>query len=342
MRRVSRIILFLLLLLLVSEGTSRLFWTVRYHLPLFGKPGILNSFYPELKFIVDADNPRVRGRMDVLILGGSVISNAWGNVGTVVREELSRSSGRRISVLNLARPAHTTLDSYWKYRELKNRHFAVVAIYHGINDARTNNCPTDVFKADYSHYSWYLDLHRLRAHSESEWMVLPYTIEMLFHRIEARLGKRRIIPTASPPKQWVEQGAEIKSKATFESNLQRILHLAKERKTRVMLMTFANHLPANYSRSAFQSQSLPYSLHSAPVEAWGSPANVSKAIDVHNEIIRKLAGENPSVLFVDQANLIPEQAGFYNDACHFTARGCLIFGEKMAETIGELPEFSKR
>ncbi len=331
-----------MLLFLVSEGTSRLFWTVRYHLPLFGKPGILSSFYPELKFIANTDNPRVRSRAGVLILGGSVISNAWGNISTVVREELSRSSGRRISVLNLAKPAHTTLDSYWKYRELEDRDFTVVAIYHGINDARTNNCPPDVFRADYSHYSWYLDLHRLLAHPESEWIVLPYTMEMLFHRIEARIGKRRIIPTARPPKQWVKQGGEIKSEASFQSNLQKILNLARKRNARVLLMTFAKHLPANYSRNAFLTQSLPYSLHSAPIEAWGSPANVSKAIDVHNEVIRKLAGENPSVLLIDQASLIPEQAGFYNDACHFTARGCLLFGEIMAETIGKLPEFSKR
>jgi hypothetical protein len=331
-RRFLLAILWILLLCVATEVAARIFWRIRYRVPLTGRPQILESFYPELRPLRKSMR-RTPERADVLILGGSVASNAWGNISTVLREELTRKLRRRVTVLNLAMPAHTTLDSYYKYRSLAEHRFAVVAIYHGINDVRTNNCPTALFRDDYSHYSWYRDLNSLFAHSEANLIVLPYTLEMLYNQIKTRLGYQPLVPTALPPKGWLDCGAEIKSARPFEVNLQRIIDLADSRDQRVLLMSFAFYLASDYSELAFQDMALPYTLHSAPLQAWGRPEHVAAAVGVHNEIIHKLAGKNNQTLFLDQASIIPHESLFFNDPCHLTARGCLLFGESMAESL---------
>jgi hypothetical protein len=51
--------------------------------------------------------------------------------------------------------AQTSRDSYLKYRWLSSKRFDLVVLYDGINEACANNCPPNVFRADYSHYAWY-------------------------------------------------------------------------------------------------------------------------------------------------------------------------------------------
>jgi hypothetical protein len=327
-------VVFILVLILAGEVGARLFWSIKYHRPLIGKPELFYSFYPELKPLQRLTKPGRGNRLDVLILGGSVISNAWGNVSTVLSEELSLRSDRNIGVVNLARPAHTKLDSYIKYARVTYP-FQVVAIYHGINDARTNNCPPEIFRSDYSHYSWYHDVNSLLNHSESEYIVLPYTLGMLFSRIRERTGARVVLPTARPPQRWLDYGYDIKSAGPYRRNLERIIELAKLRNQRVILMTFAFFKPENYSSEAFRKRSLPYALHSAALEAWGEPEAVAKAVETHNDIIRTTARTDSTLLFLDAASVIPHEKGYFNDACHLTGRGCVLLGEAMANMIAD-------
>jgi len=333
--RIVRTLVLILVLIIAGEIGARLFWSVKYHRPFIGKPELLYSFYPELKPVQRLKKPGRGNRLDVLILGGSVISNAWGNVSTVLTEELALRTGRNIGVVNLARPAHTMLDSYIKYARIGPYPFQIVAIYHGINDARTNNCPSDVFRSDYSHYSWYHDVNGLLNHHEAKYIVLPYTLEMLSARIRERLGSRIVLPTAQPPRQWLEHGYDIKSIKSYSRNLERIVDLAKLRNQRVLLMTFSFFKPDNYSAAAFKSRSLPYTLHSAALEAWGAPEAVAKAIESHNDVVKSMAGADSTHLFLDAANSIPHERAYYNDACHLTARGCVVLGEAMARVIAE-------
>ncbi len=332
-RRFWRMILVVVICLLAAELGARIFWAVKYHRPLLGKPGLLYSFYPELRGVHRLTDSRRSGRLDVLILGGSVISNAWGNISTVLTEELSRVTDKNIGVVNLARPAHTTLDSYLKYALLGEYPFDVVVIYHGVNDARTNNCPPGVFRDDYSHYSWYHDLSRLLAHKEASFLVLPYTLEMLMHRVEERMGGRVILPTAQPSREWLDHGSNIKSAGPFRRNMERIIELAKQRNQKILLQTFAFYLSKDYSAEKFRARELDYSFHSAPLEAWGEPQCVAKAVAVHNEIIHDLAAQDSTLFFLDQATRIPHEATFFNDACHLTGRGCLVFGEGLARAV---------
>lgn len=326
-------ILWIVLLCLLAEFGARLFWRIRYRLPLAGRPQILQSFYPELRPLRKEGRSRTPEKTDVLILGGSVASNAWGNISTVLREELTRGLKRRVTVMNLAMPAHTTLDSYHKYLNLGEHRFGVVAIYHGINDTRTNNCPPALFRDDYSHYSWYRDLHCLKSHPEASLIVLPYTLEMVYNQIMTRMGRKPLVPTALPPKQWLQYGADIKSAKPFEANLQHIIDLAESRNQHVLLMSFAFYLAPDYSHRAFQHMSLPYTLHSAPLQAWGRPEHVARAVAIHNEIIHDLAEINTGTLFLDQASIVPHSPEFFNDPCHLTAKGCLLFGEAMADAL---------
>ena len=49
-----------------------------------------------------------------------------------------------------------TYDSLWKYRYWYDGYdFDLVMFYHGINDSRANNYPRDVFRDDYTQFSYY-------------------------------------------------------------------------------------------------------------------------------------------------------------------------------------------
>ena len=333
--RLMRIVLFLVVLIIAGEIGARLFWSIKYNRPFIGKPELLYNYYPELKPLQRLKKIKKMDRLDVLVLGGSVVSKLWGNVTTVLNEELALRTGRITGVVNLARPAHTMRDSYIKYAQIGSCPFDVVVIYHGINDARTNNCPSDIFNADYSHYSWYNDVNRLMDHPEAKYIVLPYTLELLAARIREQAGLRIVLPTAHPPDKWLEHGFDIKSIEPYSRNLERIVDLAKQRNQRILLVTFSFFKPEEYSAEAFRSRSLPYALHSAPLELWGTPDAVAAAVEAHNGIVRTLAASDSTHLFLDAAKSIPHEKIYYNDACHLTGRGCVLLGMAMAAVIAD-------
>ena len=99
-------------------------------------------------------------------------------------------------------------------------------------------------------------------------------------------------------------------------------------------MTFATYVPANYSLDAFNAKRLDYDLHLTPVEIWGSQGSVLAAVATHNEITRRLAAENPNVLFVDQAKLMATGGRYFNDVCHLTVAGSLQFVNNMHDALG--------
>jgi hypothetical protein len=334
----TSLILFLLsaLLCVVSaEVAARAFWFLRFGVP-FRNPGrILYAYYPELR-IVDNERPAHGNKFyDILFLGASTLHKDWGQVEQDLLEQLAYSGHRNVRIFNLAKQSQTSRDSWLKYAALGAARFELVVFYDGINEARANNAPPEIFREDYSHYSWYKTVNALAPYHGTTSFALPYTLHSLAIGMQYILTKGRYVPTDRPRRDWVHYGRDPRSAVSFKHNLGAILDLAARRGDRVLLMTFATYVPEDYSLKAFKAKRLDYGLHLTPLEIWGAPEHVLKTVAVHNEIVRSLAAQHEGVLFVDQASLMAGEPRYFNDPCHFTAVGSSKFVEYLL--MGLLP-----
>lgn len=332
----SGLILFCLSALLcvgAAEVAARAFWRLFYGVPLRHPGRILYAYYPELNR-VDAGQP-TRGDeyYDILLLGGSTLHKDSGSVQRVLWEQLVYNGLRKVRIFNLAMPAHTSRDSWLKYAALGKARFDLVIVYDGLNEARANNVPPELFQEDYGHYSWYEIVNALAPYHGTASFALPYTLRYLVIRIHQTLMSDRYVPTDRPRPDWIHHGEDLRSAASFKHNLDAILSLALKRADRVVLMTFALHVPKDYSLEAFRAKRLDYVLHVSPIELWGKREHVLAAVASHNEIIRSLASAHPEVLFVDQATLMNGSSRYYNDPCHFTVAGSEQFVENLLHRL---------
>jgi lysophospholipase L1-like esterase len=257
--------------------------------------------------------------------------HVWGEVEPALTERLAAAGVTQARIINFAVPAQTTRDSRLKYAALEDASFDLVILYHGINESRANNAPPDVFRADYSHYSWYDTVNTLAPYQGTARFALPYTIK--YAGVLARTGQGRYVPVDEPRPEWVQYGRDVRTAASLEDNLTAILDLAQRRGDPVMLMTFAIHVPANYSRAAFDQHALDYRLHRLPLEVWGRPDNVVAAVAAHNAVVRRLASHRQGVLFVDQDALMEKSAHMFDDPCHLTIDGSVSFADHIMDVI---------
>lgn len=325
-------LLLIVFVFLVVEAFSRVEWSLRSEVPFFS-PNV-HFYYPELRRIsepADRDEKGVR----VLLLGGSVLHEDWGNIPRVLEERLSRAFRREVWIENLAMPGHTSLDSYYKYRRLSRESFDLVVLYHGINELRLNNCPSGVFRADYGHYSWYRVINRFEAHPGLPNCATLYSLTYRFFRLDEKLiSPENYIPRDRPEEEMTAFGGEVKTVGPFETNFTRILDLAREKGEPVLLMKFSYYLAPGYTLEKFEDRALDYCLHSCPVEIWGAPLHILAGLEAHNGIIEELARTHAgSVLFVDQQRAMPKDGEHFNDICHLSQKGSGVFVENIMRAL---------
>src|SRR5215471_18848261 len=154
-KAIAFIPIYLVFLFIFFEASSRLIWKLTFGVPFFSPEKMYYVFYPELKSVEKRRIPAHDGQIDILLLGGSVLNPNFGNIARVLEERIAYETKKPVRIYNLAKSAHSSADSYYKYRHLMDKHFDLVIFYHGINEVRANNVPPSVFKPDYSHYSWY-------------------------------------------------------------------------------------------------------------------------------------------------------------------------------------------
>ena len=329
MARAARSLAFVLVCLVSLELTARLYWRLR-GVPLTEPARVLQAFYPGLREI---DVRRARWKAAptrILLLGGSTISPHWGNVQAELREQLAFAGLPNIRIFNLGAPGLTSRDSRLEYEALGPERFDLVIVYDGINETRANNVAPELFRDDYGHYGWYESVNALAGHHGQARWALPYTLEYLGVALRQRVFPSRYIPRNRPSPEVVEYGSTVRSAAPFEANLRAILTRAASRDEPVLLMTFAIRVPPDYSLERFQAGQLGYGMmHRTPLELWGEPEHVQRAVAAHNEVIRALAGEYPGVRFVDQAELIAGDRRSFNDPCHLTLWGSHRFVENL-------------
>lgn len=318
----------LLVLVLLLELACRVYWTTAKGVPFLQPGHIIHSFFPELKEgkLDEAPRDHGDGTLDVLVLGPSVWYRVYGDVAPRFEKALAEKLGRPVRVFNAAHSGRTTRDALLVYQRLAERRFDLVVVYHGINDVFLNNCPSAIFRSDYTHAPRYEQLRLLDRHPEHRWFVLPYSLRYLRSRVWEKLQLED-----RPKRESAHLGATLMTPPAFRANLQAIIDLARQRHEQLLLLTFAWHLPENYSEEAFVAKTLDYDRHIHRLLTWGTPEGVSAGMHAHNAVIRDLAGENPDLLFADMEKLMPGGQRHYDDVCHLTPKGCEVFVDLLIE-----------
>jgi hypothetical protein len=315
------------------ELGARLFWRIGYQLSFRHPNHPLYAFYPELKAIDAVEPRRGDGFYNILMLGGSVLHHAWGEVEPALLEQLYGAGLHNVRLFNVAAPAHTSRDSWLKYAALDRARFDLVILYDGGNEARTNNVPPELFRDDYSHYSWYAAVNAVAPYQGSAVFALPYTLRYAAASARQTLAPGRFAPTHDPRPEWVEYGRNRRSVAVFAHNVSASVALASERHDPLMLMTFALDVPDNYSREAFDQKRLDYRMHRMPVETLGRREYVVATIAAQNEVVRRVASDHKDLLFVDQQALMQGSARNFDDPFHLTIDGSIAFAQHIADAL---------
>ncbi|MBW2207593.1 MAG: SGNH/GDSL hydrolase family protein [Deltaproteobacteria bacterium] len=325
-KKIFVLFLYVLFLCLVLEIISRTEWSIRRDVPFFSPATYF--YYPELKDVEAESIKKNDSPFDILLLGGSVMTEEWGSIAKLLEERIAYATKKRVRVHNLAKSAQTTLDSYYKYRHLMEKSFDLVIMYHGINDVRLNNCPPSVYKEDYSHYAWYKVINFFEKHPGLGNVASLYSLYYRFIRIQEKIGSPpKYISRKMPFKKWLQYGNHIKTATAFKQNIEKILDIAKQKGEPVLLMSFCYYVPPDYSLEGFTKRKIDYTLFGAPTEIWGISKNVVRGIDVHNDIIRAFAGYSDKIAYVDQKASFPRRGEYFNDICHLTQKGCERFVE---------------
>ena len=334
MKKVIFTLIFIVFLLLPLEIASRAYWAITKQVSFFA-PEAMDLFYPALKEVSKKKITKDDGYYDILFLGGSVLYDAgnWKGALPLLQEKLKDKTNLPIRIHNIARPSHSSRDSLFKYRYLKDKHFDLVVIYDSINEVRANNCPPEMFRSDYSHYSWYAKLNFFEHYPFFKIFTLPYTVYSLNIDILEKMGRIHFVPTDIPNEDWVKYGDKIKSAVAFKNNLEEILSIAKQRGEPVLMASFAFHVPKDYTYLKFKMKQLDYAAHTFYIEIWGKPINVMMGIIVHNDVMKKLAAQHPEIMFLNEYPNIPKSKIYFNDICHLTDAGNEKLLSDFAQTI---------
>ena len=259
------------------------------------------------------------------------------------RSPLFRQRDLAVRVVSTGVPAHTTFDSLWKYQYWYDGYdFDLVLLYDGINDARANNYPREVFRADYTQFPYYqryapaftwIDRHPILARS----FAMTFGVS-LYHRMRVQLAPafQREAPYNHPlDDPWLAEGADVKTAPVFSRNVEEVLRIARERGQRVLLLTYAYYLPDDYTNERFFARTTDYTFmpESVATEVWGRKENVVAAIEAHNEAMRRIAALHPEALFFDMERSIPKDREHWIDICHWTDLGREAFARGVLEAI---------
>jgi hypothetical protein len=321
-----------IIIFLFIEIIFRLFWLLFFHVPFFERDGLKHLFYPEVKSIGQSyeDND---SKLSILILGGSVLYKDYGDFKENLERGLEERLNEKVNVYNASFPAHTSLDSYYKYKMLQDKHFDYIFFYNSINELRTNNAPTAKFKDDYSHYSYYYLLNQLMSDPLSDFTVTPFTLKFIVNSILEKMQIRVYVPAHTPREKWTKYGIYIKSAESFISNISNISKIAEKKRERLIIGTFANYIPEDYSRDKFERDIKGNEDRYFPVELWGEPKNINAGLILHNYLLHDFVLRHHDVMLVDLETMIPKNREFFGDVCHLTEEGCSILAEYVSSSI---------
>lgn len=326
-----------LLVVASMELMSRGFWMLMAGVGPLDSRAVEHAFYRELRKAEHASPQRGDGVVDVLLLGGSVLTHAYGDVHAELKRALAERLDRPYELYSMARSGLTSRDSLLKYRLLEDERFDAVFFYHGINELRANNAPPARFRSDYGHMSWYRKTNLVMAHPTlARWFTLPFTVHVGAIAAAEAMGFLPAIGIRRPRPEYLEYGADLKSVVPFERNVREVVEIARGRGDPLILASFAFYVPEGYSLAAFEAHALDYRYfgNSVPLEVWGLPENVVAGLEAHNRVLRSLRPEVPR--FLDLEAAIPKQGRYWRDPCHLASDGARLLAGSVADAVASL------
>jgi len=343
----SALISLLVLALLLEVGLRAVYFSADPRVLVY--PRVAN----EINGLRDPDFDREipAGEFRILALGASAfVTRAFQpRVQQLLNEnQLFRDAGLEVRVVSTGVPAHMTYDSLWKYRYWYDGYdFDLVMFYHGINDSRANNYPRDVFRDDYTQFSYYqrfqpafdwIDRH--------PWLSRSFLVSWV---MKLALGAKSILapefqreaPYNNPlDDPWRAEAGDLKTPAVFAKNVEAVIALSEARKQPLLLLTYAYYVPEGYSNERFLAHDLDYSFaeESVAIEVWGWSYHVQAAIEAHDAVIREIASEHPEVLFFDMERFMPKDGKHFIDICHWTDLGQETFAQGIVDALQTRPQ----
>lgn len=240
---------------------------------------------------------------------------------------------RNFEVVNVAAPAHTSLDNLLKYELLEDQRFDLVIYYEGINDTRVNNIPPGDFRNDYSHVKWYSDIHRLLRHSEVDVTVIPYLLDMAGNTIYDKLTGRIYLEPIGVDPRFAKFGRRLRNRLCYRKNVESIAKIARARGDKLMLLSYASYFPQDsVSGGNVNNRNYAKCMFATPTAMWGEPASVKAGIAQHNRIIREVAKQYGTEL-LDMENKMPKDPGLFCDVCHVSEPGAQRLAHEIVEFI---------
>lgn len=305
------------LCLVFLEVLGRILFASANQLPLsFNKKEMV---YPAL---YTATKNYTKERTNVLLLGGSVLHN---------NAKMLMSLGRKrgIYFYDLAHPAHTSLDSLYKYRYLvhKGYKFDYIIFYHGINEVRTNNIQKEFFKEDYSHYYYYRWVNAVFKDAQQPWSNIIFSSTLIYNSYQlfckfygvTTVKKKGFVPFDIPVPELTQYGSDIKSDRSFRKNLLQIAETAHNENAILIVPIFAY---------------CPYPPDQKMTAIWGEPKNVVKGIEAHNRVIYEIKGKH---ITIDTRDINKDKENF-EDICHFTSKGNKLFCDLLIRTVSNIKQ----
>ena len=338
MKKAVLVFSFFAYVLLIAEACSRLYFMLVFGTPILRPDLAIHRYYQNLAAASDKMSESEGQSIDLLILGGSALTDKFGCVEASLARIAPDILSAPLRIHNLAALGHTSRDSLVKYKLLKNRHYDLVLLYEGINDARINYCPPELFREDYSHFRWYEAINSLSQHPELRYFSLLSTVQQLKQTFSHRLGITVYAPEIPPVLEgnWLNWGAVLKNELAFADNLKGILSEANERGEPIILPTYAYYIPDNYSLKAFQRHELDYGKHTLPIEIYGERLQVQNALTSYNKAISEICQQSPGAHCLDLNAQMPKNKDYFDDVCHLTERGSAFMAQSILEKAEQI------
>jgi len=336
----------------------RLFWLVGSAVPFSQRPSAWDHYYPRLRQagLVAQPATRTDNRFDLLLLGGSVLDPEWGTVEAELQRRLEARLPGRWRLANLGQAGFTSRDSLLQYQHLgeQRQRFDLVLVYDGINDTRLNCCPPELFRDDYTHAIWY------RQFADELARGTPTLSRVAVAGVRSALDRNRL---GTPEPELLEFAAQPQTPRCLRANHATLCGLAVERGDPLVLLTFAWHIPPEYTLQKFGDDLLDYARQGknrCAAELWGKAEYVAHALRLQNDEIRALAAEwharqstaakkppenrpeTPPVRLLDMEEQLPHTGEIFIDPCHLTERGSAAFVEILWPVVAESIESFER
>ena len=328
----------------------RLFWLVGSAVPFSQRPSAWDHYYPRLRQagLVAQPATRTDNRFDLLLLGGSVLDPEWGTVEAELQRRLEARLPGRWRLANLGQAGFTSRDSLLQYQHLgeQRQRFDLVLVYDGINDTRLNCCPPELFRDDYTHAIWY------RQFTDELARGTPTLSRVAVAGVRSALDRNRL---GTPEPELLDFAAVPQTPRCLRANHAALCELAVERGDPLVLLTFAWHIPPDYTLQKFGDDELDYARQGknrCAAELWGKAEHVAHALRLQNEEIRALAADWrerggttagwPGVRLLDMEEQLPHTGEIFIDPCHLTEQGSAAFVEILWPVVAEAIESFER